>query len=134
VRPYLKNNSSKKDWEGVIQVAEHLPGKQEALSSIPYTAKKKRKERRKDRKEGKEKRRESQKGSWKEGRKERKKEGRREGRKTTVCYYHFYLHCLILFAQIRCHFIEITYDTEQAVNLKHYCLPSLILTYNPKSK
>jgi hypothetical protein len=81
VRPYLKNNSSKKDWEGVIQVAEHLPGKQEALSSIPYTAKKKRKERRKDRKEGKEKRRESQKGSWKEGRKERKKEGRKERRK-----------------------------------------------------
>jgi hypothetical protein len=40
VRPYLKNNQSKKSWVwGVTQVAKHLPSKYKALNSTPNTTK-----------------------------------------------------------------------------------------------
>jgi hypothetical protein len=65
---------------------------------------------------------------------EERKEGKKKGRKTAECYYHFYLHCLILFAQVRCHFIEFTYNTDKVINLKGHCLPSLSLTSDLNSK
>jgi hypothetical protein len=46
VRPYIKNNQSKKGW-GMTQVVEHFTSKCEAQNSNPSTAKREKEKRKK---------------------------------------------------------------------------------------
>jgi hypothetical protein len=39
MRPYLENTQHKKRTSGMVQVAEHLPSKHEAMHSNPNTTK-----------------------------------------------------------------------------------------------